>query len=503
MPTVYRRRQRIPELRGEVRGGFAIVAHSPFDITALDHLVERAADLPGDPIDNVYRAVASAGPSFEAWVNANLRTDHGDHSVGSPQFESGDERVSALRQSLSLATDLWKEQGDDIGQLALALIVPRPGRRARLECDRPAFVLDYGSLRARVLAAGGRLREFGVVLFPVARSRRRVRLVEALRDRAKGIALPRLERVKPPAVAGKSGVVIFLHGLMSSDVGTFDELLKQLREDSAFADSAYLVSWPHDTLAPIDLNAEVLAELIEQRLGDSNLPVAFVCHSRGGLVARRTAVELMEINKKGWKPRLRGCLTFGTPHDGAELAENGNELIGKLLLMRTMAKQAGLIPLIDALFAVKGQKALDGITDLCPRSEKGAFLRALKKSESRLAKKAGAVPLPLFAVGGKANSTGLGGRLSRRYFGGAANDLVVPYASATPEAAQNIGEAACDHFGYFTADAMRRPSTTNAIDFLRTAMFGDAPPEPKTAKSSLTMNTLTLKKTKSDAVHAT
>ena len=51
-------------------------------------------------------------------------------------------------------------------------------------------------------------------------------------------------------------------------------------------------------------------------------------------MARRTVVELMQINRKQWQSRLRGCLTFGTPHDGAELAEDGDELIGKLILMR-------------------------------------------------------------------------------------------------------------------------------------------------------------------------
>lgn len=506
MPTVYRRGQRIPELRGEIRGGLAVLAHSPFDVPALDELVERSAGLPGDPVDNVYRVVASAGPSFEAWAKASASGNRGDRFVGSPHFEGGDERVSALRQSLAFATDLWSAQGSDIDQLALALIVPRPGRRAVLDCDRPAFVLDHGSIRARVLAAGGRLREFGVVLFPTARSKRRGRLVEALRDRATGKPLPRLERVRPQDLEGKSGVVLFLHGLMSTDVGTFEELVKALEQDPPFRAAAHLVSWPHDTLTSIDVNAQNLAELVDKHLGESNLPLTFVCHSRGGLVARRTAVELMEINKKVWKRRLRGCVTFGTPHDGAELAENANELLGKLLLMRTMAKQAGLVPLVDALLAVKGRKALDGITDLCPGSEKGAFLNKLKSSEWRLAKKAGAVPLPLFAVGGKADRVGFAGMLSRRYFSGAANDLVVPYTSATPEAAKKTGEAVCDHFGYFTADAMRRPSTIEAINFLRAALFGEAgaaQPESKSAKSSLTMKPLSIDKTKGAAVQAT
>jgi hypothetical protein len=498
MPTVYQRRQRIPGLKGEIRGGLAVVAHSPADIAAFHDLVTGASGLPGDPLDNVYRVAASAGASFEPWAKARSRAIP---YQSSSDFEESDERVWALRKSLDLAGDLWSAQGDDINQLALALIVPRPGRRARLDCDRPAFVLDHGSLRARVLAVGGRLREFGVVLFPVARSKRRTRLVEALRDRATGMRPQRLDEITSSDLNGKSGVVIYLHGLMSTDVGTFDELLTTLRKDPPLGDSVLHVSWPHDTLIPIKQNAQVLSELIEQRLGASQLPLAFVCHSRGGLVARRTVVELMQINRKQWQSRLRGCLTFGTPHDGAELAEDGDELIGKLILMRTMAKQAGVIPLIDALFAVKGQKVLDGITDLRPRSNGGEFLYKLKKAESRLARKAGAVPLRLFAVGGKAVRAGLVGALSKRYFGGAEHDLVVPFASATPVAAEKTREVACDHFGYFSAGVISSPSTAGAVEFLQSLMFGEAPPESKPAPS-MTMRQISVK-TKSGAALAT
>jgi hypothetical protein len=68
--------------------------------------------------------------------------------------------------------------------------------------------------------------------------------------------------------------------------------------------------------------------------------------------------------------------------------------------------------LIDALFAVKGRKSLDGITDLRPRANGGTFLRKLKKAEARLARKAGAQPLLLYAVGGNATASGLAGKLN-------------------------------------------------------------------------------------------
>jgi len=393
---------------------------------------------------------------------------------GTPQLrDEADLRVWALRRSLKVASDLWKAQRDDQDRLAVALVIPRPGKKARLDTSTPAFVLDFGSIRARVLTAGGRLREFGVALFPVAQSRRQTNLVEALRDSASGTRLPRLESIRRDDLSNTTGAVIFLHGLISTDVGTFDGFIDKLREPPALGSSTLLVSWPHDTLDSIRLNAEQLSEVIEQRLGASDLPIVFVCHSRGGLVARRTVVELLEIDQTRWQRRLRGYVTFGTPHDGAELAESGDEMIGKLLLMKTVAKEAGFIPLVDALYAVKGRKSLAGITDLRPRSNGGKFLRRLKRAEARLTKRPGALPVDLYAVGGNANATGLTGMLSRRYFGGAVNDLVVPCASATPAAAEVTAEAQCDHFGYFSAAQMQTDAAAKAVDFVRALLRAD------------------------------
>jgi pimeloyl-ACP methyl ester carboxylesterase len=245
------------------------------------------------------------------------------------------------------------------------------------------------------------------------------------------------------------------------------------------------VSWPHDTLDPIEANAEDLSVLLESKLGKSSLPIAFVCHSRGGLVARRTAVELMEIDKGRWQSRLRGLVTFGTPHDGAELAENGDELLGKLLLLYTIGQRGGLIPLVDALWSVKDHKKLSGVTDLRPRSGGGAFLRDLRKAEGRIAKKAGAVPLRLYAVGGNAKSDGFGGFLSRRYFGGAAHDLIVTLASTTPVAADQRAETTCDHFGYFSANEVGGDAAQDAIDFLDQSMAPAEADEQPDAQSRL------------------
>jgi hypothetical protein len=84
---------------------------------------------------------------------------------------------------------------------------------------------------------------------------------------------------------GKERVILFLRGFMSTDVGTFDLPIRQIEQQRSLAD-VQIVGWPHDMLAPIKVNAQDLAELIETRLGSSGLPLMFMCHLRGGLVAR-------------------------------------------------------------------------------------------------------------------------------------------------------------------------------------------------------------------------
>jgi pimeloyl-ACP methyl ester carboxylesterase len=128
--------------------------------------------------------------------------------------------------------------------------------------------------------------------------------------------------------------------------------IAQIEQQPSLA-NVHLVGWPHDTLAHIKVNAQDLAALMEGPLGASGLPVVFVCHSRGGLVARAAAVKLLKSNPR-WVDRLKGAVTFGTPHEGAELAELGDELLGKVLLLKSISQTGRVVPLVDALWAVRG-----------------------------------------------------------------------------------------------------------------------------------------------------
>ena len=110
-----------------------------------------ARHIPGEPLENAYRVLSNAGPSLETWPGFAQSSGEGTRPIPAPS------RAQALYQALDLAARVWKTQGNDITELALALILPRPGHRATFRSHRPSHVLDYGSLRARALAAGGRL----------------------------------------------------------------------------------------------------------------------------------------------------------------------------------------------------------------------------------------------------------------------------------------------------------------------------------------------------------
>ena len=450
MPTVYHDGSDVAELKGSVRGGLVVTVHDPSELTRFQDLVKSVAMLPGDPLANTYRVIAKAGPGLKDWFGPVAPTP-GDYQRGflphPKETEIHDDKARALVGALGLAQMSWSNQGGDVDKLACAVMLPRPGRRLRFKSRRPSLTLDYGSIRARALAAGAKVRAFGVSLFPIARSRNQVQLVDALRSSATGLRLPRVESLRPADLEGKEGVVIFLHGLMSTDVGTFDAFVHRLQANNALL----LASWPHDTLDPIELNAKMLAEHIQRRIGKSGLPLLFVCHSRGGLVARRTAVQLLKASDL-WRSRLRGCVTFGTPHEGAELAEKSNELLGKLLLLRTV-KRAGALPLVRALQAVRQFKTLPGITDLRPRKNGGEFLDRLMEAEASLTGEPGAIPMPVFAVGGRAEPDDVKGWLTNRFFDDSPNDLVVALDSSAPEHMESRAEVTSDHFSYFEEPA--------------------------------------------------
>ncbi len=149
---------------------------------------------------------------------------------------------------------------------------------------------------------------------------RRDSFVDRLRgaaDEATAYGFPRIDRLASKDV-GNRGLVVLVHGLMGTDVGTFGALESALADEHHArrrrkSEGQFLVAgFPHDSVTTsIQNNAKALAAELA-RLG--NPKTVLVCHSRGGLVGRAAGALPPEL---GLKPDIVAMATFGTPHRGA------------------------------------------------------------------------------------------------------------------------------------------------------------------------------------------
>jgi len=104
-----------------------------------------------------------------------------------------------------------------------------------------------------------------------------------------------------------------------------------------FADVAGTTYGQDDTTRDIRASGSALADLIEAAAAAApGAPIDLYAHSQGGLVTRVALLELEDRHGAGWLERLGVVLTFGTPHDGADLATAARALqvtsAGSLLL---------------------------------------------------------------------------------------------------------------------------------------------------------------------------
>lgn len=249
--------------------------------------------------------------------------------------------LTGLRVALSLAADLWLRDWspDDDSSLRAVVALADPGGELEiLEVTEPCLIYHEGSFRyllgplgslpARARVAGAYVVSLvsgrGVAGTTIGRNlveETRAEAVQRYENSGESELIP--DRLLPRTTIESSdqALVLLLHGLLSTDVGSFDAFIRRWREEerSGGVPPARILSWPHDTLDAIGNNARDLARLIEHVFDPRPVPVVFVAHSRGGLVARRTAVELARISAS-LRSCVRGCVTFGTPHEGADLA---------------------------------------------------------------------------------------------------------------------------------------------------------------------------------------
>jgi Putative serine esterase (DUF676) len=539
-------------LGARVQDAITFVAYDEDGIWALQGLTLTILARPIADIDEVYaelnrfdrtihRYIEIGKAAGEKWADSVSRTL-------SFAFPSEYDRPPSLSASTTLAlslvtgVELWRQEAkrgrgglettripasaptDDLGQKTergapplLAFTVATPGiadsEKARLVFAEPRSVLTLcpGSLTALWSGATTVIKAIGWAVSFLRGTAGRVRSAEAAahafvenfrneRETSNPVPLIRLDQTTAPLPPDLKGAMIFVHGLMSTDLGTFDGFLKkwlkpaptmcppelfaqgrelilsdQLPQPAiqAIKDAVSFLGWPHDTLTSIDQNAHSLAQLIDMHLGNLSYPIAFVCHSRGGLVAR-AAFEKLCAKDKIWENRVCLCVTFGTPHAGIALAEHPDRQLGAYVLAGLTRKH--LATFVDMAAYLEQRGKVDGIDDLRPASAPNKpFLRELEALEWKSAPRGHKRRLPIYAVGGVVRLGNAPGPLLERlgrlydayhafYTGQTEHDLVVPFSSATAaDDGHSEIKTTCDHFSYFSDDFCGRQATEAII----------------------------------------
>jgi pimeloyl-ACP methyl ester carboxylesterase len=249
-----------------------------------------------------------------------------------------------------------------------------------------------------------------------------------------------------PAAVANGQLVVLVHGLCSTDVGTFADFETLLRGRP----NVHVAGFPHDSLTTsIDDNARELAQVI-RLLGKAG--IRLVCHSRGGLVARRTHLLLQQKppSAGAW---IHSCVTFGTPHLGTSVASSPISLTFACMALAHLARSPGVASLVDVLCACTGE-GLVGVSELLPSRVKDSYLARLEAAENRLFLNEG---FNLHVFGSVAPQSSLWTRLVAgmitRVVGTPDHDLLVPTRSSLPRL-EGVGPhapiAGRSHFEYFT-----------------------------------------------------
>jgi pimeloyl-ACP methyl ester carboxylesterase len=473
----------IPLLGGSISGGEAITIDSFNDLAALramcaavpdtsylfeqirvKELRSRFQDLRDDWVANQER--------YDLELLARVRNLEPDEM----------ENIDQIQLVLGIAEAVWsqEEQGPDGTRPGLALVfaIAEVGGTLELEIEEPALIWSQGSILSRLTAPGSLAFTAGAWCIALARGHGAAAsviaqdLVESLRTERRNqyrlidIELLDLERLDSDSITRASSlrysaIVILIHGLLSTDLGTFDGFIKELRI-KPLGTEVLFVGWPHDTLTSVSNSADQLADKLHNRIGPEGPDLVLVCHSRGGLVARATALKLYEIHPR-YRTVLRGAITFGTPHQGASLAGVATDsVLGHFVSISATLGTRTIWRLSELLLYRKQQRdgVIQGIEDL-RRPDAAGFISQLRQRELEDPKKpTGAVrQLRLCCVGGdykgpvKAQTA-----LAKRYFGkNTKHDLVVELESSLPEIAEHRIVVNCSHFDY-CSELMRQSS---------------------------------------------
>ena len=509
----------ITDIGGNVRGGPTVLVDTVDDLDALLGLCveNRHGDLNSlltrlDQLSTWLEWFEANREQYRRMTNRSIETQDYRH----PHSFSDVER---LIYGLMYLREIWGGlPAEEAQATAVTMSLSATSAGLNYEAETPGLFFHHGSLELAItpfvpfLTGAGSftlslgLYGIGIILrLGFLPSIQGERLVETLRDAARSHSrypdLPRLESLDPKLLQEKKGVIILLHGLFSTDLRTFDsliqkwgreywddfekialeELWRQTFPDRAGAattayrlgfsqafksliDNDYLITgWPHDTLSSIDTNARDLFELIASKTQTKCPPLVFVCHSRGGLVARKTAVLMQE--KPIFADKVKLCVTFGTPHKGADLASHPLKFVAAYVAIMSATRTA--FSVIRALAIYKHKLRFEGVEDLLPESVSNSFLSTLRDDERRLAPD-GLRSLPILPIGSSYE-----GPLwfQRALITGLLNthkhDLVVRALSSVPETYPDGALTSCSHGEYFTSTEADKPHFKSALNRIR------------------------------------
>jgi len=207
----------------------------------------------------------------------------------------------------------------------------------------------------------------------------------------------------------------------------------------------------------------------------TDLPkVAFVCHSRGGLLARYAAAILYERDATRWRTQIGGCVTFGTPHLGSGLADAPDKLIACFMAAGAWRESGQLAALSDVLWICKNNRVLEGVEDLrtlrgkLPERNRDPFQKTLSDKE-RAASPTTERVLDILAVGGRVRGQSKWYYdLAGRALAGVEHDVAVPLDSSLPRRfLRNEPPIECDHFSYFSENQTNQQHYLNVAQYLK------------------------------------
>jgi triacylglycerol esterase/lipase EstA (alpha/beta hydrolase family) len=118
------------------------------------------------------------------------------------------------------------------------------------------------------------------------------------------------QKQEPSTLRGRKKLVLFIHGLGGDADSTWKQFPELLKSDAELAKLYDVESVGYDTgLFGSQPSLGVCASILK-----TEIDIALIAHSQGGLIARSYFAERLN---SGQKLRVSRLLTFATPHHGS------------------------------------------------------------------------------------------------------------------------------------------------------------------------------------------